>query len=100
MGDFIFHQLSDWRERHKTVGDVRGKGLMIGIEFVRNQRTKEKAPEMRDRIIDLAFEKGLLLLGAGENSIRLAPPLIIDEEQAEFAVRTLDACIAAAERSI
>jgi 4-aminobutyrate aminotransferase len=100
MGDFIFHQLLDWRERHKTVGDVRGKGLMIGIEFVRNQKTKEKAPELRDRIIDLAFEKGLLLLGAGENSIRLAPPLIIDEEQAEFAVRTLDACVTAAERSI
>ena len=99
MGDFIFHQLADWRERHKTVGDIRGKGLMIGIEFVRDQKTKEKAPDLRDRIIDLAFEKGLLLLGAGENSIRLAPPLIIDEEQAEFAIRTLDACITATERS-
>jgi 4-aminobutyrate aminotransferase len=99
IGDFVFQQLSDWRQRHKTVGDVRGKGLMIGIEFVRDQKTKEKAPELRERIIQLAFEKGLLLLGSGENSIRLAPPLLVDEEQAEFAVHTLDACVTAAERS-
>jgi 4-aminobutyrate aminotransferase len=100
MGDYIFNQLSDWRERHKSVGDVRGKGLMIGIEFVRDQKTKEKAPELRDRVIDLAFEKGLLLLGAGENSVRLAPPLVIDEEQAEFAIHTLDSVITEAESSL
>jgi 4-aminobutyrate aminotransferase len=99
-GDFVFRRTADWRERHKSVGDVRGKGLMIGIEFVRDQRTKEKAPELRNRVVHAAFEKGLLILGAGENSIRLAPPLIIDEEQAEFAVRTLDACISEVERSL
>jgi len=100
MGEFIFRQTSDWRERHKSVGDIRGKGLMIGIEFVLDQKTKEKAPRIRDRVIEAAFRKGLLVLGAGENSLRLAPPLVIDEEQAEFAVRTLDACISEAERSI
>jgi len=100
VGDFIFRETADWRERHKCVGDIRGKGLMIGIELVRNQKTKEKAPELRNRVIHLAFEKGLLILGAGENSLRLAPPLIIDEEQADFAVRTLDACIGEAERSL
>ena len=100
MGDFIFRRTADWRERHKTVGDIRGKGLMIGIEFVRDQKTKEKAPELRNRVVHAAFEKGLLILGAGENSVRLAPPLIIDEEQAEFAVRTLDGCISEAERSL
>lgn len=100
MGDLIFRRTADWRERHKSVGDVRGKGLMIGIEFVRDQKTKEKAPELRNRVVHGAFEKGLLILGAGENSVRLAPPLIIDEEQADFAVRTLDACISEAERSL
>jgi len=100
MGDFIFRQTAGWRERHKTVGDIRGKGLMIGIEFVRDQKTKEKAPAVRDQVIQAAFRKGLLVLGAGENSLRLAPPLIVDEEQAEFAVQTLDACISEAERSI
>ena len=100
MGEFIFGRTADWRERHKSVGDIRGKGLMIGIEFVRDQRTKEKAPDVRNRVIHSAFEKGVLVLGAGENSLRLAPPLIIDEEQADFALRTLDACISEAERSL
>lgn len=99
MGEFILQQTADWRERHKTVGDIRGKGLMIGIEFVRDQRTKERAPDLRNRIIEAAFHKGLLVLGAGENTLRLCPPLVIDEEQAEFAVRTLDACIGEVERS-
>jgi 4-aminobutyrate aminotransferase len=99
VGEFIFRETAGWRERHKSVGDIRGKGLMIGIEFVRDQKTKEKAPAIRDRVIEAAYRKGLLVLGAGENSLRLAPPLIVDEEQADFALRTLDACITEAERS-
>jgi 4-aminobutyrate aminotransferase len=99
MGEFIFKQTADWRERHKIVGDIRGKGLMIGIEFVLDQKTKEKAPELRNRIVQMAFEKGLLILGAGENSIRLAPPLVIDEEQADGAIQILDSCISEVERS-
>ena len=100
MGEFIFHRIGDWPQRHKIVGDVRGKGLMIGVEIVRDQKTKERAHDLRERIVGLAFTKGLLVLGAGENTIRLAPPLMIDEEQADFAVLTLDACIAEVERSI
>ena len=88
-----------WRERHKSVGDIRGKGLMIGIEFVRDQKTKERAGDLREAIVDLAFEKGLLLLGAGENTIRIAPPLVIDEEQAAFAAQTLETCISEVEKS-
>jgi 4-aminobutyrate aminotransferase len=99
VGEFIFRETADWRERHKSVGDIRGKGLMIGIEFVRDQKTKEKAPGIRGQVIEAAYRKGLLVLGAGENSLRLAPPLIVDEEQAEFALRTLDACITEAEHS-
>jgi 4-aminobutyrate aminotransferase len=97
MGAYILRHTVDWRRRHRIVGDVRGKGLMLGIEIVRDQATKEKAPELRNRIIQMAFQKGLLILGAGDSSIRLAPPLIIEEEQAAFAVNTLDACISAAE---
>jgi len=100
MGNRILDQMDGWRERHKIVGDVRGKGLMIGIELVRDQKTKEKAPELRNRIVQEAFEKGLLILGAGENTLRICPPLVIDEEQADFAVRTLDACITEAERTL
>ena len=100
MGDFIFHRIGDWPQRHKIVGEVRGKGLMIGIEFVRDQKTKEKAPDLRSRIIQMAFHKGLLVLGSGDTTLRLCPPLVIDEEQADFAVRTLEACIAEVERSV
>ena len=57
-------------------------GLMIGVEFVHDQDSKEKAPDLRNRIVQMAFQKGLLLLGAGENSIRLSPPLMVEEEQA------------------
>jgi 4-aminobutyrate aminotransferase len=99
MGAFVMSRIADWRERHKIVGDIRGKGLMIGIELVRDQKTKERAPVLRNRILEMAFHKGLLVLGAGENTLRLAPPLLIDEEQAEFAIRTLDACITEVERA-
>ena len=100
LGEFIASRTADWRERHKCVGDVRGKGLMIGIEFVRDQKTKEPAPQLRNQVIHLAFERGLLVLGAGDSSLRLAPPLVIDQEQADFAVRTLDECIREAEQSL
>ncbi len=100
LGEFILARVADWRERHKIVGDIRGKGLMIGIEIVRDQKTKEKAHELRERIVNLAFTKGLLMLGAGENTLRISPPLVIDEEQADFAVRTLDACITEVEKSL
>jgi 4-aminobutyrate aminotransferase len=100
MGEFIMRHTASWTERHKIVGQVRGKGLMIGIEFVRDQKTKEKAPELRNRIVELAFHKGLLVLGSGDTTLRLCPPLMIDEEQAEFAVRTLDSIITEVERSL
>jgi 4-aminobutyrate aminotransferase len=100
MGEFIFKRIAGWRERHKIVGDIRGKGLMIGLEIVRDPKTKEKAADLRDRIVQLAFQKGLLMLGAGENTVRLSPPLVIDEEQADFAVRTLDACLSEAAKGV
>jgi 4-aminobutyrate aminotransferase len=100
MGKYIFERTADWTSKFKIVGDVRGKGLMVGIEFVRDQRTKERAADLRNAIVDHAFHKGLLVLGAGENSLRLSPPLLIDEEQADFAVRTLEECICEAEKKV
>lgn len=92
MGEHILAAAADWTKKCPVVGDVRGRGLMIGVEIVRDQRTKEKAPDLRNKIVDLAFHKGLLILGAGENTLRLSPPLLIDEEQANFAVSTLEQC--------
>jgi len=100
MGDYLFGRLADWVKDFKIVGDVRGRGLMIGIEIVRDQRTKETAADLRNAIVDLAFHKGLLVLGAGENTIRLSPPLLIDQEQADFAARTLEDCLREAEKKV
>jgi len=98
MGEYIFGRIQDWPQRFKIVGDVRGKGLMIGIEIVRDQKTKEKAAGLRDEVIQGAFHKGLLVLSAGENSIRVSPPLLIDKDQADFAISTLEDCFRAAEK--
>jgi 4-aminobutyrate aminotransferase len=100
VGEFILRETADWTERFKNVGEVRGRGLMIGIEFVRDQKTKEKAPELRNRLIQMAFHKGLLVLGSGDTTLRFCPPLLVDEEQADFAVRTMEECIREAEKGI
>jgi 4-aminobutyrate aminotransferase len=93
IGGYIFDRARDWPRRFPNVGDVRGLGLMIGIEMVRDQVTKERGPELRDRLVRLAFERGLLVLGAGRNAIRLCPPLIVTRDQAGFAVDTLEECL-------
>jgi 4-aminobutyrate aminotransferase len=93
VGESIMRRTADWPQRYKIVGEVRGRGLMIGIEFVRDRKTKEKAPGLRNELIQLAFHKGLLVLGSGDTTLRFCPPLMIDEEQADFAVRTLEECI-------
>ena len=74
MGDYILGQLRELQKRFPLIGDIRGKGLMIGVELVKDPVTKEKAVEERNRIIQACFEKGLLILGCGENVFRLIPP--------------------------
>jgi 4-aminobutyrate aminotransferase len=95
MGAHLMDRLRDWPQRFPQVGEVRGLGLMIGVELVRDQATREKAPELRDRVVQMAFERGLLILGAGDNSLRLCPPLIVTREQCTFALETLEACLTA-----
>ncbi len=93
MGEYILGRLADWPHKHAKVGDVRGKGLMIGVELVKNQETREPYPEARRKVVQRAFEQGLLILGCGESTVRLMPPLLIDREQADFAVDVLERCI-------
>jgi 4-aminobutyrate aminotransferase len=100
VGDFIVSLTADWSQRHRIVGDIRGKGLMLGIELVKDQATKEPAPDLRNRVIQMAFQKGLLLLGAGDSSLRICPPLVVDQEQARFAMSTLDECLVQAQRAV
>jgi 4-aminobutyrate aminotransferase len=93
IGAHMKDRMSDWPKRYPCVGDVRGLGLMIGIEIVKDPETREYNPNLRDRIVEMAFERGLLLLGAGPSTIRLSPPLIITRDQADFAIDTIEACI-------
>jgi len=93
IGAHMKVRLSEFPQRFPNVGDVRGLGLMIGIEMVKDQSTKERAPELRDRIVQMCFERGLLVLGAGRNTIRISPPLILTREQADCAVDILAACL-------
>jgi 4-aminobutyrate aminotransferase len=83
-------------EKHTIIGDVRGRGLMIGIELVRDRITKERATTERDRVVREAFRRGLLVLGAGANAIRLSPPLVLTKAQADTALSILDQALAIA----
>ena len=96
MGAYLMDRMREWPHRFAQVGDVRGLGLMIGIELVRDREPREKAPELRDCVVQMAFERGLLVLGAGDNSLRLCPPLVITREQCAFALETLEECLTAA----
>jgi len=95
VGAFLKARLMELMAKHPHIGDVRGFGLMIGIQVVRGPGNREWNPVLRDALIQECFSKGLLVLGAGASSIRLSPPLMIDEEQAECAVGILSNALAA-----
>jgi len=83
MGKYMLDKLREMQNEFDFIGDVRGIGLMIGVEIVRGRKTKEKDINLRNRIVYRAFEEGLLILGAGENVIRFSPPLVITQKEAD-----------------
>jgi 4-aminobutyrate aminotransferase len=90
VGRHLKGRLVELMGKHRLVGDVRGLGLMIGMELVRDRATKEAASTERDEIVQLCFRRGLLLLGCGMSTLRFCPPLVITKEQADVAVDILD----------
>lgn len=98
VGAVMMDRLRALQEKHQLIGEVRGRGLMIGIELVRDRQTKERATTERDRIVDACFQRGLLVLGAGKNSIRISPPLVLTSDQASVAVGILDEAITSVAR--
>jgi 4-aminobutyrate aminotransferase len=100
VGQYALDALHEIMARHPSIGDVRGIGLMIGVEFVKDRRSKVPAEELRDRIVDLAFERGLLLLGCGKSVIRVAPPLCITKSEIDDGLRILDEAVMLAENEI
>jgi 4-aminobutyrate aminotransferase len=97
VGAYLMTGLASLKEKHPLIGDVRGRGLMVGVELVRDRTTKERATTERDAVVSAAFRRGLLILGAGKNAIRFSPPLILTREQAEVAVRLFDEALTEAE---
>jgi 4-aminobutyrate aminotransferase len=95
VGNHILKRMADWPKKLKLVGDVRGRGLMIGVDIVKDKVTKEYGNTERDRIVEMAFERGVLFLGCGPSSVRICPPLIVTKEEADVAVDVLEECIAA-----
>jgi len=99
MGKFIMRRLKRIWDNSKIVGDVRGLGLMIGIELVKNKKTKEPAPEYAHQLAQECFKNGLMILECGPNSVRFIPPLVIDEEIADVALKIFEKSLARVERS-
>jgi len=98
VGEFMLERLRGWVDTHPLVGEVRGRGLMIGIELVKDKATREPAAELRNRVETLAFERGLMLLGCGETSLRLSPPLIVSREEASVALDILEDVLTVVEK--
>jgi 4-aminobutyrate aminotransferase len=93
VGTHMLKRMADWPKKHKIVGDVRGRGLMIGVEIVKDQQSQEYAAAERDRIVELAFERGVLFLGCGPSTVRISPALVVTKDEADVAVDVLDECI-------
>jgi 4-aminobutyrate aminotransferase len=98
VGAIIKQRLEGWKRTHPSVGDVRGRGLMIGVELVQDKETRVPAAALRNRVETLAFERGLMVLGCGESSIRLCPPLIVSEEEATVALDLLEDALTQGEK--
>ena len=93
LGERLLAGAQRLQQKYAGVGDVRGRGLMIGVEFVKDRQTREPAPEIPHELVERAFKRGLLLLGAGKSSLRLAPPLVIDDYDVDTALGIIDACL-------
>jgi 4-aminobutyrate aminotransferase len=94
LGEHLLARAARLMNKHPCIGDVRGRGLMVGIEFVKDRATREPAGELVHDLVQRAFRQGLLLLGAGKSTLRLAPPLVVDQTDVDTAMDMVDACLA------
>jgi 4-aminobutyrate aminotransferase len=93
VGNHMMKRMAGWPAKHRLVGDVRGRGLMIGVEIVKDKVTKEYANAERDRIVELAFERGMLFLGCGPSTVRISPALVVSQDEADAAIDVLEECV-------
>lgn len=99
MGTYMMDALCEMQARHPVMGDVRGKGLMIGVEFVHQRDTKEPARELRNQVIHRSFERGLLMLGCGQSTIRFCPPLMIGKELVDEGLEIFERALSEVEKN-
>ncbi len=90
VGGYLRKRFSELKEKHQLVGDVRGRGMMVGVEFVEDRKTKKPATKQRNAVMEEAFKRGLMLLAAGPCSLRLAPPLILTQKQADVGIEIFE----------
>ena len=95
VGAYLQEGLQRLAAKHECIGDVRGFGMMIGVEFVTDRETLAPAPDLRDRVEVECYRRGLILLGAGYNTIRWSPPLILTREHVDVALEIFDEAISA-----
>ncbi len=98
IGNYILGRLYEMQKQHRLMGDVRGKGLMIGVELVRDRESKEMAISERDKIVKICFEKGLLVLGCGQSVLRFMPPLTLRKKEAEAGLSIFEEALSEVER--
>lgn len=98
MGAYMLDALCEMQARHPSIGDVRGRGLMIGVEFVKDKRTKEAAPEFRGQVVHRCFERGLLTLGCGRSTIRFMPALMIPQDLIDEGLEIFESVLTEVER--
>ncbi|NJN79621.1 MAG: aminotransferase class III-fold pyridoxal phosphate-dependent enzyme, partial [Anaerolineales bacterium] len=92
--------LEEIQARHPSIGDVRGKGLMIGVELVKDRESKQPAKELMNRLVEKAFERGLLTLSCGQSVIRIAPPLSISKSEIDEGLHLFEDALTAAEKEV
>ncbi|HEX7621396.1 MAG TPA: acetyl ornithine aminotransferase family protein [Anaerolineales bacterium] len=98
VGEYTLDALHEVMARHPSIGDVRGIGLMIGVEFVKDRKSKVPADELCARIVDLAFERGLILLSCGKSVMRIAPPLSITQGEVDEGLAIFEEALTLAEK--
>ena len=98
VGAYALDALEEIKARHPSIGDVRGKGLMIGVEFVKDRETKEPAHDLTERVVELGYERGLLMLSCGKSVIRIAPPLSMSKTEMDEGLKILEEALTAAEK--
>lgn len=100
MGSYLLNELKNIHSSHRLIGEVRGKGLMIAVEMVEDKETKKRAREERNRVVEKAFMKGLLLLDCGRSAIRFCPSLTILKKDVDKALAIFDESLTEVEKGV